>query len=94
MATFHHEDLKGSEFTQVTLRGSRFVESDLSGVVIRGSEVSGLEIDAPWLIYGEPLTINGVDVVAYVEAELDRRFPGRAQRQATDPGGLRAAWAS
>src|SRR5690606_35680523 len=28
------------------------------------------------------------------EAELNRRFPGRADRRATDPDGLRAAWAA
>jgi hypothetical protein len=31
-------------------------------------------------------------VVPYVEAELNRRFPGRAERRAEDPDGLRAAW--
>lgn len=81
------------EFRERDLRGARFVESDLSGVVIRGSEVSGMEIDAPWLPFGEPLVVNGVDVVAFVEAELDRRFPGRALwRTATTPEELRAAW--
>ncbi len=28
----------------------------------------------------------------FVEAELDRRFPGRVQRRAEDPDGLREAW--
>ena len=32
-------------------------------------------------------------MIPYVEAELDRRFPGRADRRADDPEGLRAAWA-
>jgi hypothetical protein len=36
--------------------------------------------------------VNGVDVVPLVEAELDRRFPGRSLRHATDPAGLQAAW--
>src|ERR1044071_6399500 len=81
------------EFRERDLRGARFVESDLSDVVIRGSEVSGMEIDAPWLPFGEPLTVNGVDVVAFVEGELDRRFPGRALwRTAETPGELRTAW--
>ena len=31
-------------------------------------------------------------MVPFVEAELDRRYPGRAQRYAEDPEGLRAAW--
>jgi DinB superfamily len=29
-----------------------------------------------------------------VEAELDRRFPGRVERRAEDPDGLRAAWSA
>ena len=82
------------EFVEQDLRGARFVESDLSGAVIRGCEISGMEIDAPWLVHGEPLLVNGVDVVGFVEAELDRRFPGRGQRTASDPAGLRDAWAA
>jgi hypothetical protein len=86
------DDLKGAEFREVDLTGARFVECDLTGVVVRGSEVARMEIDAPWLVHGEYLRVNGVDVTAYVEAELDRRFPGRAHRRAEDPDGLRAAW--
>ena len=33
-------------------------------------------------------------MIPFVEAELNQRFPGRAQRQAGDPDGLRAAWAA
>jgi hypothetical protein len=33
-------------------------------------------------------------VIPFVEAELNRRFPGRADRRAGDPDGLRAAWAA
>jgi hypothetical protein len=80
------------EFRERDLRGARFVESDLSDVVIRGSEISGMDIDAPWLPFGKPLMVNGVDVVAYVEGELNTRFPGRALWRATDPAGLREAW--
>ena len=40
------------------------------------------------------MRVNGVDVVPLVEAELNRRFPGRADRRAEDPDGLRAAWAT
>jgi len=85
-------DLRGAEFTGVDLRGARFVEADLSGVVMRGVDVNGAEIDAPWLFDGESLLVNGVDVVPLIEAELNRRFPGRAERRAGDPAGLRAAW--
>ena len=95
MATFTgSDDLQGAKFVEANLRGARFVEADLSGVVMRAVEVSGADIDAPWLPHGEPLRVNGVNVVPYVEAELDRRFPGRADRRAKDPDGLRAAWAA
>ena len=82
-------------FDGADLRGARFVRSDLSGVVMRAVDVAGADIDAPWLLDGESsLLVNGVDVVPFVEAELDRRFPGRDRRRATDPEGLRAAWAA
>jgi hypothetical protein len=88
------DDLQGAEFVEANLRGARFVESDLTGVVMRGVEVARADIDAPWLADGEFFRVNGVDITAYVEAELDRRFPGRADRHAPDPEGLRAAWAA
>ncbi len=96
MATFTRSDeLQGAEFVDADLRGARFVRADLSGVVMRAVEVSGADIDAPWLCDGESfLRVNGVDVAPLVEAELNRRFPGRADRRAKDPDGLRAAWAT
>ena len=96
MATFtRSDDLRGAEFLGADLRGARFVGADLSGVVMRAVEVREADIDAPWLSNGESfLRVNGVDVIPLVEAELDRRFPGRADRRAKDPDGLRAAWAA
>lgn len=95
MATFtRSDDLQGAEFVDANLRGARFVGADLSGVVMRGVQVERAEIDAPWLPHGGFLRVNGVDVIPFVEAELNRRFPGRADRRAEDPDGLRAAWAT
>jgi hypothetical protein len=95
MATFNRsDDLQGAEFVDTDLTGARFVGADLSGVVMRGVEVRQADIDAPWLVPGESLRVNGVDVIPLVEAELNRRFPGRADRRAADPDGLRAAWAT
>jgi hypothetical protein len=89
------ESLRGQTFRGRDLRKSRFIACDLSGVVVRGSEVAGMEIDSPWLLEGEsPLLVNGVDVVPVVDAELNRRFPGRGLRGAEDPEGLRVAWAA
>ncbi len=65
------------------LTGARFVEADLSGVVMRGVDVQGADIDAPWLLDGEgSLRVNGVNVAPFVDAELNRRFPGRARAPA------------
>jgi uncharacterized protein YjbI with pentapeptide repeats len=94
MATFDEsDDLRGATFVDADLRGARFVGADLSGVVMRGVQVEGAEIEAPWLLEGDGgLRVNGVDVTAFVDAELDRRFPGRAARRAAHPDGLREAW--
>jgi DinB superfamily/Pentapeptide repeats (8 copies) len=87
------DDLRGAEFTDTDLHGARFAEADLSGVVMRGVDIAGAEIESPWLFQdGNVLRVNGVDVVPLVDAELNRRFPGRAARRAADPDGLRAAW--
>ncbi|MGZ5405771.1 MAG: DinB family protein, partial [Nocardioides sp.] len=96
MATFTRTDeLQGAQFIEADLSGSRFVRADLSGVVMRGVDLAGADLDAPWLLDGESvLRVNGVDVTRFVEAELNRRFPGRAQQRAADPEGLRAAWAA
>jgi hypothetical protein len=95
VATFSRsDDLRGAHFVGVDLRGARFVGADLSGVVMRGVELQGGEIDSPWLFDRDNfLLVNGVDVLPLVEGELNRRFPGRAERRAKDPDGLRTAWA-
>ena len=96
MKTFSRsDDLQGARFVDADLRSARFVRADVSGAVMRAVEVRGLEIDTPWLFEdGTALYVDGVDVVPLVDAELNRRFPGRADRRAADPAGLRSAWAS
>jgi hypothetical protein len=95
MVTFTRSDeLREAEFTGTDLTGARFVESDLSGVVMRAVDVQGADIDAPWLDGAGSLRVNGVNAAPFVDAELNRRFPGRAGRHAADPDGLRAAWAA
>jgi len=82
------------QFLDRDLRGARFIECDLSDVVMRGVDIAGMDIDAPWLSEGPGLRVNGVDVTSYVEQELERRFPGRNERRAESPVGLREAWTS
>lgn len=80
-------------FEDENLSGARFERCWMTDVVIRGSGVSGMEIDDPWLLEdGGSLVVNGVDVAAYVDAELDRRFPGRSLRLAATAEDLRLAW--
>lgn len=93
MPTFtRSDDLQDAEFINVNLRGARFIETDLSDVVMRGVEMRDADIDAPWISEGDSFHVNGVNVVPFIEAELNRRFPGRAERRADTPDGLRAAW--
>lgn len=73
---------------EVNLTGSRFRNVDLTGAQIRGAIVDGMEIDG--LVGG--LTVNGVDVVPFVEAELDARYPERVALREGTAGGLREAW--
>jgi hypothetical protein len=74
-------NLQGAQFVDVSLRGAPFVRADLSDVVMRAVDLAGADVDAPWLAEGGTFLVNGVDVVLLVEAELDRRFPGRAGRR-------------
>jgi hypothetical protein len=78
MRRFHDEDLTGAEFRECDLSGARMV-----GVVMKGAEIDGL-------VTG--LVVNGVEVTAYVEAELDRRHPVRLLIRSDEPEDLREAW--
>lgn len=64
---------------------------DLSGVTMRSVDVDGLDIDGQDLLFGR-LFVSGVDVVPLVNAELNRRFPGRELQSAQTPEGLRDGW--
>jgi hypothetical protein len=56
-----------------------FRRADLSGVVMRAVDMRAADIDAPWLFDGDSFfRVNGVDVIPLVEAQLNRRLPGRA----------------
>src|SRR5438132_13487415 len=85
---FEHVDLSGAELRAVDLANARFRGVDLSRVVMRGVELVDVDIHGEIL----NLTINGVDVAALVNAELDRRYPDRSRMRPTDPGGFREAW--
>lgn len=94
MSDAEPEILRERTFISRSLERSRFINCDLADVVVRGSNVGGMEIDSPWLLEGggDSLIVNGVNVVPLVDAELNRRFPGRELRAAGDPEGLGEAW--
>jgi hypothetical protein len=78
MRRFLDEDLTGAEFREVDLTRARFV-----GVVMDDAEIDGQ--------VGR-LVVNGVEVMAFVEAELDRRHPVRLLLRSDEPDDLREAW--
>jgi hypothetical protein len=78
MRKFVDEDLTGAEFRECDLTGARLV-----GVIMQDAEIDGLVSN---------LVVNGVEVMAYVEAELDRRHPVRPLLRSDDVGDLREGW--
>jgi len=77
MKRFMDEDLTGAQFRECDLTSARLV-----GVVMQDAEIDGLVTN---------LVVNGVEVTAYVEAELDRRHPVRLLLRSDDPADLREA---
>jgi uncharacterized protein YjbI with pentapeptide repeats len=87
-ARFEDVYLTGADFHGVDLTGARFRLVDLTGVTIRGADLVDMDISGQI----KNLRINGVDVAPLVEAELDRRYPGRAKMRPSDAAGYREAW--
>jgi DinB superfamily/Pentapeptide repeats (8 copies) len=71
-------DLSGVHVHGANFEGTRFTDVNLYGAEISG-DIEGLHI-------------NGVDVDALVQAELDRRFPERKKLRSADIDALRDAW--
>jgi hypothetical protein len=86
---FEGQDLSGAEFWGVDLSGARFRDVNLTGVTISHAWVVDVDIDG--LV--DNVTINGVDVTAYVN-ERDPWFPLRSQLRPVDAEGMRAAHAA
>src|SRR5579862_2001612 len=87
-ARFERADMSGAQFRDTDLSGARIRETDLTGAVLRGVELVNVEIDGEI----ENVTINGVDIGPLITAELDRRYPDRAEMRPADPDGFRRAW--
>ncbi|GAA0577824.1 DinB family protein [Paractinoplanes ferrugineus] len=94
MTTYSGTDqFAGATFVKASFKGATLRFSDVSGVTMRGVDVDGLDIDSHDLFFGR-LIVNGIDVVPLVDAELNRRFPGRELQKAQTPEGLREGWAA
>ncbi|MFC5382617.1 DinB family protein [Aquipuribacter nitratireducens] len=91
MTDHMRSDFRGATFVRSSFRGATLRFSDVSDVTMRSVDVAGLDIDSHDLFLGS-LVVNGVDVVPLVDAELNRRFPGRELQTARTPEGLREAW--
>ena len=74
MATFKDQDLTDAEFRECDLTRARLI-----GVVMQDAVIDGLVSN---------LVVNGVEVMSYVEAELDRRHPVRLLIRSADPADL------
>ncbi|QDP95073.1 DinB family protein [Microlunatus elymi] len=77
MTRYIDEDLHDAEFRECDLTGARLI-----GVVMQDAVIDGLVTN---------LVVNGVEVTAYVEAELDRRHPVRVLIRSQDAADLREA---
>ncbi len=106
---FRDQDLAGARFERVSLRGASFTEVflneaslravDLTGAQLRGVSFNGVRMRGVELvdveINGElqNVVVNGVDIAPLVDAELNRRFPYRANIRPDYSDGFREAWA-
>jgi uncharacterized protein YjbI with pentapeptide repeats len=83
-------DLRGAQFREVDLTDARFDGANLTNVKMSHVWLVNVDIDGMF----NAVKINGVDVTAYVSAELARIDPERALLEPTDPEGMRAAWSA
>ncbi|HEY1917830.1 MAG TPA: DinB family protein [Streptosporangiaceae bacterium] len=77
MARFEDQDLTDAEFRECDLTRARLI-----GVVMQDAVIDGLVSN---------LVVNGVEVMSYVAAELDRRHPVRLLIRSAEPAELREA---
>jgi hypothetical protein len=84
------EDHKNERFLEADFGGARFHGVNFSNVKISDARLFNVEISG---LVGN-LSVNGIDVSAYVETELNKRHPERLLLAPFDPDGMRSAWKS
>ena len=85
--------------TSPTFRDATLRDADFTNATIRGGQFRGLRVTDAWLVDVDlsgmvrNLTVNGVDVTAFVQAEMDRSLPERALiRSMSTADSCRAGW--
>jgi DinB superfamily len=85
----HAGDHIDTDFTVADLTGTRFLDCDMSHVKVIDSWLVDVDVSG----YVDHFVVNGVDVTAYVNAELDRRHPERVQlRNIRSADDFRSMW--
>jgi hypothetical protein len=74
---------EGDDFSGARLHGPDFENTVITDGWFRNADFSGDVVG---------MRMNGVEIYPLVEAELDRRSPGRSLLRATDPSPLADAW--
>jgi hypothetical protein len=85
---FVDRDLSGARFENVNLTGATFRGTFFSDVSFQGCVLTNVDISAEL----QNVTINGIDVAALINVELDRRHPERSKLRPKDAAGFREAW--
>ena len=88
-ARFERSSLREAVFHDVDLRGARFDNVNLNGATIRGAALYDVSLDGDI----RNLRVWGMDVVPLLDAELNRRYPGREKMRPANADGYREAWA-
>jgi uncharacterized damage-inducible protein DinB len=90
MAEYQHtSEFRAARFFEANLSDSRFHSCDLRRVKVTDSWLTDLNVSG--LI--ERVIVNDIDVTAYVQSELDSRYPERAQARALNTAAdFRAMW--
>jgi hypothetical protein len=87
-AQFVGTNLSNARFQNVNLSNARIANANLTGLTIRGAAVIDVSIDGEI----QNLKVWGVDVVPLIDAELNRRQPGREKMRPANADGYREAW--
>ncbi len=85
------DDFRGARFTAADLTGATFRDCDLRGAKVADSLL--MDVDVSGLV--QNFRVNGIDVTAYVDEQLDREHPERAQlREVRTVADHQAMWAT